>query len=71
MMLPSSSEEEEKGASHDKAQTLAFILFFLSSVYWSICAFFWALMAVNIQKSLRQAKSRDAESAIELNPLLV
>jgi hypothetical protein len=68
MMLQTPMEEE--GASHDKAQTLAFTLFFLSSLYWSICAFFWALMAFNIQKSLRQARARDAEHAIELNPLL-
>ena len=34
----------------DKAQALAFNLFLLSTLFWAICAFFWAVMSVVIRR---------------------
>jgi hypothetical protein len=35
----------------DKARALAFNLFLLSGLFWGICAFFWAVMSVVIQRN--------------------
>ena len=40
-----------------KANTLAFQLFFLSGLFWTICSLFWLLMLSTIEKSLNISRS--------------
>ena len=54
MLSSSNSKGEEEGSSQEKAHALAWNLFLLSSLFWSICAFFWVLMAFSIQKNPNQ-----------------
>jgi hypothetical protein len=79
-MLSSSNSNnnnnDEDGGSQEKAEALAWNLFFLSSLFWSICGFFWVLMAFTFQKgsfksSPETSSSRRQEGTIELNPLLL
>jgi hypothetical protein len=59
----------------EKANVLAFHLCFLSTLFWSICSFFWIAMGLTIQKSLSISRCHDTrgnESSedTELNPLV-
>jgi MFS family permease len=45
------------GEVADKANTLAFYLFLLSSVFWTICAFFWAVMSLAMKWQDQQSLS--------------
>jgi MFS family permease len=59
----------------EKANVLAFHLCFLSTLFWSICSFFWIAMGLTIQKSLSISQCHDTignESSedTELNPLV-
>ena len=72
-MLPSSNSNNDQ----EKAEALAWNLFFLSSLFWSICAFFWVLMAFTFQKGSFKASPPGTSSSrhrqegtIELNSLL-
>jgi MFS family permease len=45
------------GEETDKAHALAFNLFFLSSLFWTICAFFWAVMSFAMKRQDQQSLS--------------
>ena len=49
-MLAKGEQEAEGGKLQDKAHALAFNLFFLSTLFWLICAFFWAVMSFAIKR---------------------
>mmetsp|Transcript_9370 Transcript_9370/g.20937 ORF Transcript_9370/g.20937 Transcript_9370/m.20937 type:complete len:489 (+) Transcript_9370:222-1688(+) len=50
-------EDAEKGvADPQKADALAYNLFFLSTLFWAACCFFWTLMAYNIEPDLIGSK---------------
>jgi MFS family permease len=74
MLAASQEQNEEGGASEEKAQALAFNLFFLSSLFWAICACFWVLMAFTIEEgtstSMTSSRLRHSEGDLELNPLM-
>jgi Major Facilitator Superfamily len=46
-----SVETTTANVESEKAHALAFNLFLLSSLFWGICAFFWALMSVATQRN--------------------
>ena len=48
-MLAQDQIQDTDVASHEKAQTLAFNLLGLSSLFWIICAMFWLLMAYTMR----------------------
>jgi MFS family permease len=50
ILATSHEQNEEGGASQEKAQALAFNLFFLSSLFWAICACFGVLMAFTMKE---------------------
>jgi len=50
LMNPSQNGEFTSGKSQEKAEALAWNLFFLSSLFWLICSFFWVLMAFTYPK---------------------
>ncbi|CAJ1952224.1 unnamed protein product [Cylindrotheca closterium] len=56
----------------EKARTLANNLFFLSSLFWTICAGFWIGMGMTIQQSLSISQAPDDKNAkaSEMNPLV-
>ncbi len=61
-MLASSAESSGEGrnsaaSSEEKARALAFNLFFLSTLFWAICAFFWAVMSFAIRRQHYQSLS--------------
>lgn len=41
-----SMDSSGSAPSDDKAHALAYNLFFLSSLFWAICSFFWAVMSI-------------------------
>ena len=66
------TEEEMKttGVSEGKAQALAFNIFLLSSIFWTICAFFWVAMAVNLPKKEKSEDGVAGAKETELHPLV-
>lgn len=45
MIQDNDNEQQESNNNDDKARTLAFNIFWLSTFFWTICAAFWLLMA--------------------------
>ena len=69
MLSSKDDQQRADGGTKEKAQALAWNIFFLSSLFWSICAFFWVLMSFTIPKN-RQKHRSTKESDFELNPLV-
>jgi MFS family permease len=57
------------GASEAKAQVLAFNIFLLSGVFWTVCAVFWVVMAATLPERRLGFSGVDVRD-IERNPLL-
>jgi MFS family permease len=67
--------ENVDGPSSEKSQALAWTLFGLSSLFWSICAMFWLLMGFSMKQdnvvSLHSKESRaKTREEIEMEPLV-
>jgi hypothetical protein len=55
-MLDTYRHQEDLG-NNDKAHALAFNLFLLSSVFWSLCALFWLAMLVTLSSTTHKTKT--------------
>ena len=68
-MLPRGDFENQSGFSAEKASALAFSLCTLSSLFWSVCAMFWVLMAYTWRNHPNRSAPKSCEK-VELIPLV-